>query len=163
MRCRETEKWILRSLDGILDPVRQKALDGHIECCPRCRRLREEYTSLLGRLKSPAEPAPLPRFWERLRSRIADRDRIEPWTVWAKWSLRAIPVSLVLIGCFIGAIAFLSPKLEEDMSQPEALLLQNADPLTGPQTLFNEEKVENRNMMIIFAGDERIPNRRYGP
>jgi hypothetical protein len=52
---------------------------------------------------------------------------------------------------------------EDEMSQPEALLLQNTNPLTETNPLFEEEKIENKSLMIIFAGDERIPTRRYVP
>jgi len=163
MRCKEAQKWLFRSVDRTLPPERTKSLDDHLGHCPRCLKLRQDYGTILGRLREGPEVEPLPYFWNRVESRLKERERAEPWTAWLKWSRRAIPVSLLLIGFFIGAIAFLSPAAEEEMSQPAALLLQNKNPLTEANALFSEEKIENKNMMIIFAGDERLPSRRYGP
>lgn len=163
MRCKEAEKWLLRSLDGKLPPDRQEALADHSGHCPRCRKLGQEYGAIMGGLRGGPEFEPLPYFWNRLESRIREREKAEPLTTWLKWSLRAIPVSLALIGFFIGAIIFVSPMAEDEMSRPEALLLQNTNPLAETTTLFDEEKIENKNLMIIFAGDERIPTRRYVP
>ncbi len=163
MRCRAAERWLSRSLDGTLDPSRQNALDGHLAACPRCRALARDYARLGESLGRPAEPEPLPYFWERLRVRIAEQEKAAPAALWLKWSLRAIPVSLALIGFFLGAIAFMSPVLDSQMSQTEALLLRNDNPLTETKTLFEEEKIENKGMMIIFASNERIPTRRYAP
>jgi hypothetical protein len=126
-------------------------------------KLGKDYGTILESLREETITEPLLYFWQRVESRIRERERLEPWTVWLKWSRRAIPVSLLLIGFFVGAIAFLSPALEDEMSQPEALLLRNVNPLAETNTLFNEDKIENKSMMIIFAGDERLPSRRYGP
>jgi len=160
VRCREVRKWLLRSLDGILDPSREKAVDDHIKLCSRCRKLRQEYRTITHSLRRQPDAEPLPHFWERLQSKLKDRERQEPEAIWLKWCLRAIPVSLILIGFFIGAIAFWNPSGEEEMSQPEALLLRNANPIAETKTFFEEEKLENRNMMIIFTGDEKVPDRR---
>jgi len=126
-------------------------------------KLGKDYGTILESLREETITEPLLYFWQRVESRIRERERLEPWTVWLKWSRRAIPVSLLLIGFFVGAIAFLSPALEDEMGQPEALLLRNVNPLAETNTLFNEDKIENKSMMIIFAGDERLPSRRYGP
>jgi len=163
MRCREAEKWLLRSMDGALPSDRQSALDGHLKQCPGCRRAQREYQSAIEFLRQGPAGEPLPFFWTRLESRIREREKLEPWTVWLRWSRRAIPVALLLIGFFVGAIAFQPRPSDEDMSQPAALLLKNANPLAEANTFFNEEKSENKNMMVIFAGDERLPGWRYLP
>lgn len=163
MRCKEAQKWILRSLDGALPAGRRKDLDDHAGGCARCAKLRRDYGTILDRLREGGEVEPLPYFWPRLDARIREEERQEPWTVWLRWSRRAIPVSLLLIGFFIGAIAFLSPAIDEEMSQPEALLLRNVNPLAETNTLFEEQKIENKSMMIMFAGNEQLPSRRYAP
>jgi anti-sigma factor RsiW len=163
MRCREAEKWLLRSLDGALPSDRQSALDKHLEECPDCRKAQREYLSVQGILRGGPPVEPLPFFWTRFESRLREQEKLEqPWTVWLKWSRRAIPVAVLLIGFFVGAIAFQPSPADEEMSQPAALLLQNANPLAEANTFFNE-KSEDKNMMIIFAGDERLPGRRYLP
>ena len=163
MRCKEAQKWILRSLDGALPADLKKDLDDHAGGCARCAKLRRDYGTIHSRLREGGDVEPLPYFWPRLDVRIREEERRESWTVWLRWSRRAIPASLLLIGFFIGAIAFLSPAIDEEMSRPEALLLRNANPLAETNTLFDEQKIENKSMMIMFAGNEQLPSRRYAP
>jgi len=163
MRCKDAQKWILRSLDGALPADVEKAVGDHAAGCAPCAKVRRDYAEILGRLKAGGEPEPLPYFWTRLESRIREEERQETGTVWLRWSRRAIPVSLLLIGFFIGAIAFLSPAIDEEMGQAEALLLRNANPLAETNTLFDEQRNEDKSMMIMFAGNEQLPSRRYMP
>ncbi len=162
MKCKDAEKRLLRSFDGDLEGATKAELDGHLKACPACRQKQTEYEVLLKNLKIE-EAKPLPYFWERLETKLRERERLEPWTVWAKWSRRAVPVSLALVALFIGALAIFSPAAEEEISQPAALLLQNANPITEAKILFDTEKLEDRGLAIIFAADERIPDRRQRP
>jgi predicted anti-sigma-YlaC factor YlaD len=158
MKCKDAEKRLLRSFDGELEGATKAELDGHIEACPGCRKKQSEYNVLLKNLKIE-DAEPLPYFWERLETKLRERERVEPWTIWAKWSRRAVPVALAVILLFIGGLIFLAPG-EESLSQSEALLLRNANPLAEAKSLFEETKLENKNMMIIFAADEKDPTRR---
>ena len=78
------------------------------------------------------------------------------------WWLIPLVVSLLLIGFFVGAIVFLSPAVNDEMSQPEALLLQDANPLSETITLL-DDRAENKSLNVIFAVNERASVRRYGP
>jgi anti-sigma factor RsiW len=137
-------------------------LEAHVKACPDCRAFRSRLERVLSSLAGAPAPEPLPYFHERLRARIDERLKPGPSPVWVSWSIRAIPVSLLLIGFFVGAIVFLSPAVDEEMSQPEALLLQNANPLSETITLL-DDKTENRSLHVIFAVNERSAVRRYGP
>jgi len=77
-------------------------------------------------------------------------------------AIRAVPASLLLIGFFVGAIIFLSPAVDEEMSPPVALLLQNANPLSETITLL-DDTAENKSLNVIFAVNERAAGRRFGP
>jgi predicted anti-sigma-YlaC factor YlaD len=157
MNCKEARTHMFRP-DG-----RREEAERHAAGCPGCRAFERDYAAVLKMLKAGGEPEPLPYFRERLWAKIAEREKVESWTLWMRWSLRAIPVSLVLIAVFIGAILFLGPALDDDMSQPAALLLRNANPLTETNALFNEDKIEAKSMMIMFAGSEFASSRRYRP
>ena len=157
MTCKEARKRMFGPTAG-----RDEA-ERHAAGCADCRSFARDYASILGMLGPGAEPEPLPYFQERLWAKIAEREKAEPQALWIRWSLRAIPVSLVLIAVFVGAILFLGPALEDDMSQPAALLIRNANPLTETNALFNEDKIEARSMMIMFAGAELASSRRYRP
>jgi predicted anti-sigma-YlaC factor YlaD len=158
MKCKDAEKRLLRSFDGELEGATKTELDSHLASCPGCREKQSEYGVLLKNLKIE-DVEPLPYFWERLETKLRERERVEPWTIWARWSRRAVPVALALILLFIGGLALFAPG-EEDLSQSEALLLRNTNPLAEAKSLFEETKLENKNMMIIFAADEKVPARR---
>jgi len=162
MRCRTASRLVLRSFDAPLAPEQKEGLDAHLAACPACRALRSRTALIRSRLAEAAPPEPLPYFYERLRARIDENIRPEPATVWVRWSVRAVPISLLLIGFFVGAIVFLSPAVDEEMSPPEALLLQNSNPLSETITLL-DEKAENKSLNVIFAVNERSSFRRYGP
>jgi anti-sigma factor RsiW len=162
MRCRHARRLCLRSVDVPLDPERARTLESHLAACPACRRLLRRAELVRASLAGGDVPEPLPYFRERLRARIAEPRRPEPIVLWLRWSIRAVPVSLLLIGFFAGAIAFLSPAVNEEISQPEALLLQNVNPLSETITLL-DDKVEDRSLRVIFAVNERSGARRYGP
>lgn len=162
MKCRTAKSWLMRSLDVPLDPERKELLDAHLAACRVCRAFRSRVELVRSGLASGPAPEPLPFFYERLRARIDERLKPESVPVWVRWSVRAVPVSLLLIGFFVGAILFLSPAVDEEMSQPEALLFQNTYPLSEAGTLF-DDKTENKSLNIIFAVNEASSVRRYGP
>jgi predicted anti-sigma-YlaC factor YlaD len=133
----------------------------HTAECPSCRAYERDYGPILEALRGAREPEPLPYFEQRLWAKIAERERADsPPAIWARWSLRTIPVALALIAVFIGAIVFLGPALDDDMSQPAALLIRNANPLTETNALFNEDKLEAKSMLVMFAGNEFASSRR---
>lgn len=162
MNCKKAEKWLLRSLDGRLDGRAEALLSEHLEACPACRKARAEYRSMLALLRQAPDAAPLPLFWERLEPRLREETELAPLLFWERWSLRAIPVFLALVFA-AGAALFFTPQAGE-LTSSEALLLENRSPLTETQAIFDAEKPETRNMMLIFASlEEKTPGRRPIP
>lgn len=162
MNCNKAEKWVLRSLDGRLDERSGGLLREHLEVCPSCRKAETEYGSMLALLHDGKEAAPLPRFWERLEPRLREEMEIAPLVFWERSCLRAIPVFLVLVGIAAAAL-FFTPQAAE-LSQSEALLLENVDPFSETGQIFSADKADTRNMMLIFASlDEKTPARRPLP
>jgi hypothetical protein len=78
----------------------------------------------------------------------------EPQAFWLRWSLRAIQASLALIAGFLGAMMFFQPA-EAELSQPEALLLRDDNPIVETRTILDETP-GNREIAILFAADERF-------
>jgi anti-sigma factor RsiW len=162
MNCKTAEKRILRSFDGRLDERSAGRLGKHLEACPSCRKAETEYRSMLALLRDGKDAAPLPRFWERLQPRLREEREIAPFLFWERSCLRAIPVFLVLVGIAAGAL-FFTPQAAE-LSQSEALLLENVDPFSETGQIFSADKADTRNMMLIFASlDEKTPDRRPMP
>jgi len=164
MKCKKFERLLSKSFDGILQPEEKEILEAHLESCLHCQAKREEYQIILEALREKAYPETKPYFWERLQPKLKEKKKYVPLTMWKRWSLRAIPVSLVIIMLLIAAIAFLIPDKREELSQTEVLLLRNLNPLQETRTLLEEESVENKNMMLIFSAlEERNNIRRYLP
>ncbi len=161
MNCRKAEKLLLRSIDGRLDERGRDLFAKHLEACPACRKAETEYRSMFSLLKDGRDAVPLPRFWERLEPRLREETELVPLLFWERWSLRAIPVFLMLV-ILLGGFLFFSPQARE-MSQAN-LLLENRDPLSETRALFEADKPETRTMMLMFASlDDKAPLRRPTP
>lgn len=164
MKCEKAERLILHFFDGLLSPEEEHNLRKHVKRCPGCLEKEKEYGTIFTILKKELPSEPLPYFGERLIPRLRERRKIEPWSVWKQWSVRVVSVSLVLICILIAVMAFFLPGKLEEMSQSEALLLQNVNPLRETSILFDEKSTEDKNMMLIFyASEEKDSLRRYFP
>jgi anti-sigma factor RsiW len=162
MNCRKAEKLLLRSIDGRLEGRDRDLLGRHLEACPACRKLEREYRSMFGLLRDGRDAAPLPRFWERLEPRLREETELVPLLFWERWSLRAIPLFLALV-ILIGGFLLFTPQARA-LSPSATLLLENRDPLSETQALFDTDKAETRTMMLMFASlDEKSPLRRPTP
>ncbi|HOW86010.1 MAG TPA: zf-HC2 domain-containing protein [Candidatus Aminicenantes bacterium] len=162
MSCRKAEKLIQRSLDGRLDRRGRDRLASHLAVCPACRKVEAEYRSMLRLLKDGPAAEPLPRFWERLEPRLREETELVPLLFWERWSLKAIPVFLALV-ILLGGFLFFAPRTRE-LSQSAVLLMENRDPLSETQALFETDRPETRTMMLLFASrEETSPARRPMP
>jgi anti-sigma factor RsiW len=159
MTCRKAERWLLTSFDRDLPEASREALARHLGLCPECRKRSEEYGVLRYRLAGIQTPDPFPRFWERLETRIAAGRSDDPGAIWLRLWVRAIPVSLSLIAGFLIATFLLRPAGTE-LSRPEALLLTDSNPIVETRPILDAERPEDRNMMVLFAADERIIGKR---
>jgi len=163
MSCRSYERWILESLDRRLPPGPSAELEEHLRACPACRRLRAEHAALRGALAGPTPPGPRPGFAARVGARIEASGRTEPERLWRAWSLRAIPVSLFLIGLFVGGLLFL-PGSGSDLTQTEALLINGTVPPSETAAYYDEtKKPEENTMQILFAASDTTTPRRPRP
>jgi predicted anti-sigma-YlaC factor YlaD len=153
MRCKKFEKLILRSFDNRLNEKERKELEKHLESCAQCREKREEYEIILSLLREEETVQPKAYFWERLRTKIRERKKRPLWLLVKEWSLRAVPLSLLIVLLITLVVIFFSPSQDQELSQSEVLLLRNLNPLQETQLLL-EQRLENQNMMIIFSSME---------
>lgn len=164
MKCKKAEGLLLKSFDNRLRPEEIEMLDVHLAACPGCRRKKEEYMLLLSDLKKKQPAEPKPYFWERLQPSLQPRRQTDPLLLWKRWGIRAVPVSLfAVILLALGLFLFL-PDNGQELSQSETLLLRNVNPFQETRTLFEQEKTEDKNMMLIFSSlDENSRLRRPFP
>ena len=154
MKCKNIERLVFRSFNGFLKKEEKQALEEHLKECPLCRTKKEEYQNIINTLKGEEYPEPLPYFWERLQPKLKESKSYEPLTLWKQWGIRAIPLSLLAVFLFAAAILLFLPNNNEELSQSEALLLRNLNPLQETSTLLDEEGLENKSMMLIFTAME---------
>ncbi|MFZ2053424.1 MAG: zf-HC2 domain-containing protein [Candidatus Aminicenantales bacterium] len=154
MDCNKAERFLLRSYDTKLGPEEKTQLQGHLERCPSCRRKDLEYRTILGLLRPGSTPEPLPYFRERLLARIKEKEKEMPALFGLKWAHRAVAFSLAVFFLFGVGILLSPPEETPELSQAERLFLQNENPLTETASLLNQQKAEDRNMMLIFASVE---------
>jgi len=150
MKCKKIERLLLQSFDGLLKEKETEELENHIKGCFLCQEKRKQYQAILDSLKLKDWPEPKPYFWERLQPKLKEKQKYEAWLVWKTWSMRAIPVFLLLVLLLTAALVFIPPGDRVELSESGVLLLRNLNPLEETRTLFEEEKVENKNMMLIF-------------
>jgi predicted anti-sigma-YlaC factor YlaD len=151
LNCKKAEKFLVRAMDGLLDEKDKEHLGEHLEKCPLCQQRQNEYSDISSVLRGQDFPEPKPYFWERLQPRLKRQKKLEPWILWKQWSIRAVPLSLLLVVVLMGAMAVFLPRQKQELSRSEDLLLQNRNPFQETRTLFEEEGIEQRNMMLIFA------------
>ncbi|NIO48754.1 MAG: hypothetical protein GTN73_04855 [Candidatus Aminicenantes bacterium] len=164
MKCKKVERLLFRSFDELLKEEEKNELKKHLERCPFCQTKREEYQSILDALKEKDFPEPKPNFWERLQPKLKGRKKYDLWSLWKQWAIRAIPASMLLVILFAAAIILFTPPKKEELSESGDLLLRNLDPLQETTILLEEEKVEDKNMMLIFTAlEEKNSTGRYLP
>jgi hypothetical protein len=154
MNCRTAERWLLSRHDGRLSLDQERELKAHLRSCLKCLAMENGYLALFADLVREEAPPPRPLFWERLEARISERERANGWSVVRQFCRRAIPASLALISLALAAVLLLSPRREEELSSSESLLLRNENPLVETRTLLENKRVEDKNMMLIFASAE---------
>ncbi len=151
MNCKKFERLLSRSFDRFLKTEEREELDEHLESCLSCRRMKEDYELIFDTLREKEFPEPQPYFWERLRPKLRERKKLEAWLFWKRWGLRAVPLSLLFAVLITSVLIFSSPEKNGQLSQSGVLLFQNQNPIQETKTILEEEKVENKNMMLIFA------------
>lgn len=84
--------------------------------------------------------------------------------LWKRLGLRAVPLSLLFAVLITSILIFSSPEKNGQLSQSGVLLFQNQNPIQETKTILEEEKVENKNMMLIFASlEEKNGSGRHRP
>jgi len=154
MKCKKAERFLSKSFDGLLKNKEKEELQRHLKSCLHCQKKRKEYQSILETIRKKDFPEPKPYFWKRLQPKIEERKKYEPWSLWKQWGIRAIPLALLIVALLAASIVFFFPHQNEELSQSEVLLLRNMNPLQETRTLLEEEGVEDKNMMLIFAAME---------
>jgi hypothetical protein len=160
MKCKQSEKYLLRSLENRLNPSETIQMKEHVDHCPRCRKRQSEYLIIRSSLKEENFPETRPNFWERLQPKLKEQSKVDLWTVQWKFGLRANPLSVFVVALFAIAVFLFVPSQQEelDLSQTGVFLLQQSNPLGETQTLLSEEGEVNKHIMLIFSSLDETNN-----
>ncbi|MFC2160120.1 anti-sigma factor family protein [Acidobacteriota bacterium] len=153
MKCKQSEKYLLRSLEDLLNPSETIQLKGHLDNCPSCRKRQSEYQVIRSSLKEEFFPETRPYFWERLHPKLKENSIADPWTVRKQFCLRAVPLSVCFVALLAAAVFLFVPSQQEELnlSQTGVFLLENSNPLGETQTLLSEEGDANKHIMLLFS------------
>jgi anti-sigma factor RsiW len=154
MDCKKAERLLLCSLDGRLEAREKIWLKNHIENCTRCQKAEREYRMILGSFKDESAPEPLPYFKERLLAKLSEKEKALPGLIRQGWAAKALAFSLTAIILSGGAFLIFRPQETQQLSQVEALLLRDENPLVETRNILDARGPENSNMMLIFTAME---------
>ena len=164
MKCKRVELFLSKSLDGRLTDTEKEALEEHLLGCSSCQKKRDEYAFISETLGREDFPEVSPYFWERLQPRLKESRKYTFWSEWKLWSLRAVPVSLIIVAMLVLGFSLFLPQPTDELSQTGDLLLRSTPPLPETVTLLEAETGENKSMQLIFMAMEEKPDlRRYFP
>jgi len=164
MKCTTAEKLISKSLDGLLTGEEKDVLEKHLRSCPACRIKKKEYAFMMETLRDPEFPEEKPYFWERLQPRLREQRTFDLWSLWKRWSIRAVPLSIIAVATLALGLTLFLPQPIDELSQTGDLLLRNSLSLPEPINLLEEEGNENKSIQLIFmAMEEKKDTRRYIP
>ena len=164
MQCKKAEIFLSKSLDGLLTDREKGVLEEHLKGCSSCRKKKEDYVFIIDTLRDEDIPEIKPYFWERMKPRLKERKKYAFWSVWKQWSLRAVPVSIIVVVILAIGLSLSLPQPTDELSQTGDLLLRNTPPLPETVTLLEAETGENKSMQLIFMAMEERPDlRRYFP
>ena len=164
MKCKKAEFYLSKSLDGRLTNTEKEALEEHLWECSSCEKMRGEYAFMAETLGREDFPEVSPYFWERLKPRLKDNKRFAFWSEWKQWSMRAVPVSIIVVVMLAIGLALFFPQPTSELSQTGDLLLRSTPPLPEAVILLEDDTGENKSMQLIFMAMEERPDlRRYFP
>ncbi|HMK34743.1 MAG TPA: zf-HC2 domain-containing protein [Desulfomonilaceae bacterium] len=69
--CNDVERIMVTDLDEGLDLDSKELLEAHLQACPPCMRIREEFQSLFSAVAADVPPDPGELFWRRYDSTLA--------------------------------------------------------------------------------------------
>jgi len=155
MNCRKAEDLLVRRFDGPLGPDEADALRGHLGACPGCRRSEADYALIRDAVLAFPPAAPRPYFAERVAAKLpAAAASPWAWPFLRRIGLKLVPAYLAAIIVLGAALAFFGPGAGGELSQAE-ILLRGEDPLNETTNILDENRAEDKNMMILFASLDR--------
>ena len=75
MKCAKAKKHISDYIDDDLDPGKVSSLEKHLDACPECRKLLEDFQRIKQGAKNLAKAEPSGQLWFRIRSSLEEKQQ----------------------------------------------------------------------------------------
>jgi hypothetical protein len=72
MNCAKAARWTSEYTDGVLDAGKSARLERHLESCPDCRELLDDFRAMARDARGLEAPAVPVQAWTRVRARLRD-------------------------------------------------------------------------------------------
>ena len=101
MKCKGSPEKVSLFIDGMLDPPDQKAMAAHLEECPACKEIKDDYVHISGMLKQAYAREDMSGMDVRFNvmARLYGGKR-----TWRRSALAASMVLLLAGGFFVGSV-----------------------------------------------------------
>lgn len=172
MQCYEVESLLIDYLDAQMHPGDKKLIEQHLQHCPRCVEILEEYRMLFAAINNDkaVKPGPVVRekFENMLRSEIdiditaklVDMDKKKPAPRVAKmpsivWKIAA-SIILIASGVFTGAVLTSHSSSNADVADLKTEVKEMKETLLF--NLLGEESASDRIKAVGYAGEINQPD-----
>lgn len=75
MRCSKIRRYISDDIDGQLTAAKKERLERHVERCPGCRKLRDDFQRIIDSAGKLETLAPSERAWLRIKDKLEARNQ----------------------------------------------------------------------------------------
>ncbi len=72
MKCAKAARWSSEYADGVLDPGKSARLERHLESCPACRELLQDFRAIARDSRKLGAPEVPTKAWTRIRALLRD-------------------------------------------------------------------------------------------
>jgi len=130
MKCTKAKKWISADIDNGLDTAQKRVLEAHLQVCPECQKLRENFKKITAAAQRLEEFSPRGETWFKIASQIKDKQpgTVKPVRMRPKrllWSPRVLAwtASAALLLVVVGGTVFFGPKIwNQDLGSQKYVL-----------------------------------------
>ena len=173
MQCYEAESLLIDYLDAQLHPSDRKPLEKHLQSCPLCRQVLEEYRQLFASIESDKAEKPGPALREKFENMLQSELNINATTVIVNndkeeerkvvpmkrtlWYKIAASIILIASGVFIGTL-ITTNKENENIQVAD---LKNEVKEMRETLMFNlltEESASERIKAVSYADEINNPD-----
>jgi len=119
MKCAKAKKWINEYIDGDLDSGKIPSLTKHLDACPDCQKLLEDFQQIKQKAKRLKKTEPSGQTWFRIQARVKEKTQAsipEPrvrflyFPARLRFTVSAALLLLIVVGAVMIGLRVLNPE-----------------------------------------------------